>query len=356
MKILIISKNLNPGGAERQLAYIAEFLSKSYQVEFLLFEEKGTLLSYIKDLDIKVNTIDSNASIWRLSRNIRRYIKQRDYTHVISFLPECNLLNEIAGLPFRNWKIITGARSADPSFIKSFKRRIYYHAHILADIVISNSQKNKNDILKVNRLINGNKIKIIYNIFRLKEIGSTYTPFVNDKINIAVAANYRPVKNIMGLLEALSISSKDILNKLHIDWYGLRIDETYKESERYIVENNLSDVITLHDSTDKVLDVYNKADTVGLFSHFEGLPNAICEALLIGKSVICTPVSDIPYLLKGTKNIVCNSSSKEDIKTALESLTNFDRDSLIELGIENKKYFTDLFDTKKTEEQFLSYL
>ena len=356
MKVLIISKNLNPGGAERQLAYLAECINRNHSVEFLLFEEKGALLSYVKEKGIKIDTIDGNTSLWKLSRKLRTYIKQGHYTHVISFLPECNLLSEIAGLPYRNWKIITGARSADPTFVKNFKRRIYYHAHVLADAVISNSQKNKDDILKVNRLIKADKVKVLYNIFRLKEFDSTYVPFKKERINIVVAANYRPVKNLMGLLEALESSSQEVLEKLHIDWYGLKIDGTYKNAEQYITDNNLSHVIELHDSTDKVLAVYNQADAVGLFSHFEGLPNAICEALIIGKPVICTPVSDIPRILKGTKNIVCASSSKEDIKAALESLAGMSREEILKLGNDNKTHYTEFFDTDRIEKQFLSYL
>ena len=342
MKILILSNNLNPGGAERQLAYLAECLCKSHTVEFLLLEEKGALVPYVKQLNIAINTIKKEASIWKQSRYLRKYIKKGEYTHVISFLPYCNLLNEIAGLPNKNWKVITGARSADPSFVKNFKKRIYYYAHILADVVISNSQKNKDDILKVNKLIQKDKIKILYNIFRLKEINTIYEPFKNEKINVVVAANYRPVKNIMGLLEALKISSEEVRNKLHIDWYGLKIDSTYKDAEEYVKANNLSNTIELHDSTDNVLGVYNQADAVGLFSHFEGLPNAICEALIIGKPVICTPVSDIPLILRNTDNIVCASSSKEDIKVALERLVKCNKETILEIGTKNKIYYTEL--------------
>ena len=160
----------------------------------------------------------------------------------------------------------------------------------------------------------------------------------------------------MGLLEALESSSQEVLEKLHIDWYGLKIDNTHKDAEQYITDNNLSHVIELHDSTDNVLEIYNQADAVGLFSHFEGLPNAICEALIIGKPVICTPVSDIQLILRNTDNIVCASSSKEDIKVALERLVKCNKETILEIGAKNKIYYTEFFDTNKIEKQLLLLL
>lgn len=351
-KILILSNNLQPGGAERQLVYLSQILSKQHEVHFAVFEKKGIFINDLDQLGIPIHTFQRK-NLWWSSRNLRLFVKKEKYDVVVSYLPECNMISVLAGLPSRSWRIVTGARSANPKFVTDSKLQWYYRIHLLSDAVISNSETNKRDILKVNRWIKSEKVHVIYNILEPINCHSQYIPFKDGKIHIAVAANYRSVKNLDGLLQALSSMKPNQLNQLRIDWYGLEIDSSLTNGRKFISDYNLGNVITLHPSSNQILDIYNEADAVGLYSHYEGLPNSLCEALLLGKMVICTPVSDMPMLLKGTDNVVCRCDSSSDIQTGLVSLISMSKELIVKTGESNKNTFSKLFSHDILENQLV---
>lgn len=354
-KILVFSNNLQPGGAERQLVYLVQALLPKHEVHFLVYDKKGVFIDVLDQLGVTIHTFHRK-SIWKSSRELRKLIHRESFDIVVSYLPECNMISVLAGLPFRSWRIITGARSANPKYVTDPKLRWYYRIHLLSDAVVSNSDTNKRDILKVNKWMKSDKINVVYNTLSLIDCHSQYIPFKDGKINIAVAANYRSVKNLEGALRALSAMSLQQREQFHIDWYGLEIDSTLTDGRKFISDNHLEGVIALHPSTNHVLDVYNEADVVGLFSHFEGLPNSLCEALLLGKMIICTPVSDMPMLLKDTGNIVCSSDSSFDIQGGLTSLIDMPKEEIINVGNGNKKTFSPLFDKNALVKQLLKVI
>lgn len=351
-KVLILSKNLQPGGAERQLVYLAKLLSSRFSVFFMVYERKGVFIEELESWGIPIITQEQR-SVWGSSRDLRRVIRNSNYDVVVTFLPECNLISELATIPFKRWRVITGARSANPQFITNPRLRIYYYAHLLADIVISNSETNKNDILKVNKLLRENKIQVVYNVFNPAKCVGSYLPFRNNRINIVVAANFRTVKNLDGLLKALVLLDVEQRGQIHIDWYGLEVDGSYSSGNAFIHTNNLENTISLHPSTDKIYEVLNESDVVGLFSHYEGLPNSLCEALVQGKMVICTPVSDMPLLLNKTDNIVVASDSAEDIKRGFVELLETSRERILSSGSHNAIRFTPIFDVENIHQQLL---
>lgn len=356
-RILILSKSLESGGAERQLFYLASYLKKSNAVDFLVYKRSGVFLDKLEALGIGVYSF-TKRSLIKDSFSVETIVRKGKYDVVVSYLPELNLVNEIAALfgrfRFKKWRVIVGARSSNPAFVKSFKLRFYYFAHIFSDAIISNSESNKREILLVNKLLKEKKIHVIYNIFQPESLSADYLPFRNDRINMVVAANYRMVKNLDGLLCALSLLDNDQRSKIHIDWYGIDVDGSLDKGNQFIENNSLSEVISLHQSSDEIYLLYQQADIVGLFSHYEGLPNSICEALYLGKMVICTPVSDMPLLLKDTGNIICGSDLPDDIFLGLSNLINLNKETVVQVGKSNCQKFAQLFYKDKIERELES--
>src|SRR5690606_17385396 len=107
--------------------------------------------------------------------------------------------------------------------------------------------------------------------------------------------------------------------RFEINWYG-RIEvvqgdrRAYKESVLLIREHNLDRTIFLNEATKEVADKMNEADVVALFSELEGLPNVICEGMMIGKPIIMTRVSDSDTLIDRTNGILCDWENPKDIK------------------------------------------
>lgn len=342
-RILIVNNNLEAGGAERQLFYITRNLIKTSHVEFLVLEKKGEFVKRLEELGVKISIAASKKG-WKLSREIRKYALKGNFNIVLAFLPTCNLACELSTLPIKRHKVYAGARNANPDFITNKKYRLYYWAHLLSDGVISNSEKNKEDILQINKLINPEKIHVVRNILPDISIDTTSAAQESDSpIRIAVAANYRPQKNLLSVLQAILSSRESITGKIFIDWYGLPIGTDYEKGRTFIKEHSLESIINLNPPTNDVLSKYAEADVVGLFSLFEGFPNSICEAILMGKMVITTPVSDIPMLLEGTQNILCASADSRDIAESLLMLSTMSKQKIAEVGTANKENYAYMF-------------
>src|SRR5690606_3863798 len=133
-----------------------------------------------------------------------------------------------------------------------------------------------------------NKFKVIYNPVILPSITSDYFPKRNGKLHIVVAASYQYLKNPIGVVKAIMLMTDEEKNSIKIDWYG-RKDVTnvdtraYDEAVYLIKRNNLEDVITLNEPIRDIANKMYEADFVGLFSELEGLPNAICEGMMLSK-------------------------------------------------------------------------
>lgn len=357
-RIVIFNKNLKPGGAERQLCNIAKLLTEAEaSVTFLVIKKEGSLLGELEEMGIGVEVLsESKSGTWKYSRLLRNYMKSNSADVLLSFLPETNLICSLAGLPLKKWKVITGARSSNPEYLKNNKLKIYYWAHIFDDAIISNSESNKRDILRVNKLISSNKIHVVYNLIKEKKVKSSYVPMEGGKIHVVVAANLRKEKNVINVIDAINMLSKDEKQRLCVDWYGLPVDYTLDFIKNKVEELSIGDNFIIHGSTSDIVEKYNQGDVVGLFSLYEGFPNAICEAMFVGKTIICTPVSDVPSFLQRTENVICDDSSVKSIAEAFRKLLSMKEKDFYRIGEANKALASSLFDREKISNKIQSII
>lgn len=92
-------------------------------------------------------------------------------------------------------------------------------------------------------------------------------------------------------------------------------------------------------------------DAVGLFSTVEGLPNTICEAMTIGRPVLMSKVSDYDVLVS-ENGVLCDPSSIESIKGALEKMLSFSTSELEKMGNLSKEKAKRLFSSDVITQQW----
>lgn len=195
----------------------------------------------------------------------------------------------------------------------------------------------------------------------LPEVKSQYIPRKNGKLHLVVAASYQYLKNPVGLIQALMLLDEDEKQKIRIDWYG-RIEVTagntaaYDESRKLIRENHLESVIFLHETTKSIIDIMNQADIIGLFSELEGLPNAICEGMMLGKPIIMTRVSDFEVLVDENNGFLCDWDNPLSIRDTLRKAINLTNEDLIRMGENSKNKAEKLFSEEVIINQWLSIL
>ena len=358
MKLLCVIDSLGSGGAQRQIVELAKgFKERGNIVSFLVYHEENFFKNFLDEVSIPVVSIIEPNNIKRLFK-MRKFIRKGDFDAVFSFLEAANFICEFAGLPWRNWKLIVGERSADPNILKSSKRKFYRWFHLFADYVIANSNENLRMVRKINPLLS-KKCHLIYNLvdFDYWNPANDYIPFKDGKLNLVVAASHQYLKNAKGLIKAIRCLDNENKDKIKINWYGDESpDNSFKEAQDMIQQYSLQNIFIFNKATNGIKVKLQQADVIGLFSFYEGLPNVICEAMVIGKPIISSSVSDIPILLSNDLNCIFDPHSIRDITRVLSYILSLPSDKLINLGKSNKLTAHKLFDKNQIVSFYLSFL
>lgn len=346
--ILFILPSLGSGGAERQAVTIACLLKKTgYEVTFWCYFENDFYEKLLVEDGIKVNRKVCNY----LKRIIHttRFIRKGNFDAVISFMHTPNFLNDFAAMLGKRWKVITSIRINPTSkMFSTSKGKINAWFQRYSDAIVCNAEDSMNNYAKFQPR-EKSKLTTIYNTVTLGTIDTVYTPRKNGKTNIVVAATIDNRKNPMGVLAAIELLTYEERRGIHIDWYGRKGgvvgDQTeYEKVVKEIKDKQLGDTIEFHDATSDIANRMNEADCVGLFSSLEGLPNAICEGMMIGKPIIMTRVSDYWNLVEEDINgYLCDWNNVESIRLALSKLSNTSDEKLLAMGKASKEKAEKLF-------------
>lgn len=340
-KVLFIIPYLGTGGAERQSVTVARLLAdKGYLVSFLTYAKGDLYRDLLESSGVSYHNIEKRG-FHRLF-DVTRFIYAGEYNVVISFMQTPNFLNNFAALFGKKWTVITSIRATPPKTeFQSLKGRIYGWFYRKSDYIVTNSFHTKDVFITLFPKYRA-KLATIYNAVKLGSIHTEYHAKHNNCLSVIIAATVSDVKNPLGLIAALELMSESERDLLHIDWYGkkesvLGNSSTYSTVLEEIENKRLQSVFTWHDATNDIASLMNKADCVALFSKLEGLPNAICEGMMLGKPIIMTRCSDYELLIKENINgFLCNWDDPMSIKNALIKMAKKNVEQLMEMGRESK--------------------
>lgn len=354
-KLLFIIRDLGSGGAQRQIVALAQGFKekKEYDIQFLIFDSKSSQFYFqvLKDLCIKINIVNNQLYVKRII-SYRKFIRSYKPDVVISFLEVSSFLAECAGLFGRKWRLIVGERSADPAKLISPKLKFFLHFHRYADYIVANSYANIEIIKKVAKELPDSKYRVIYNMLDNPNL-TPDTDFLfrrSEQAKVVVASSHRALKNLDGLVEGVNLLPENLRSVLKISWYGnrRRFDDSYERAVAKIRRYGIEDVFEFHDDTLNVYAYMKQADAIGLFSFFEGLPNAICEGMMLAKPIIASRVSDVPLLIQDNETgFLCEAAEPRSIADALTRFLNTSSDKLEKMGQLNMKKAYRLFDKNK---------
>ncbi len=361
MKILCVIDSLSSGGAQRQLVELAKgFKERGNHVSFLIYHDINFFHSILDEAQIPVQCIEEPNQIRRIFK-IRKAIKQHKPDTVLSFLEGANFLCEIAGFPFRKWKLIVGERSANPGIKKSRKLRIYRWFHFFANYVVANSYANIRIFKEVVPFFPSRKIKVIYNMvdfnrwqYEKNQIRKT------GKFRLLVASNHQSLKNAKGLVTAVNLLPEFYKNQLVVHWYGRKnsyeVIHAFNEAKQLLLKYALHDIIEFRDPHSSINEIMGEYDAVGLFSFYEGLPNSICEGMASGKPVIVTDVSDNKLIINQNFGLVIERFSPEAIRDSIIRLLEVPDKQLEEMGKESHQRAKELFKKENIIDNYLNLM
>jgi glycosyltransferase involved in cell wall biosynthesis len=342
---------LGSGGAQRQMVTLAIGLKKrGHNIRFLVYHTDDHFLPLLLKENISFQVIE-NCSYIRRAWKVRRILRDDWQDVVLAFMESPSLYSELARFPYSKWGLVVGERLAYPR-MKRGMSIIYRQFHRLADSVVCNSYTNKLMLERAYYFLR-NKNCTVYNIVDLrlfnpdKKISNIAAASGRLEFRIVVAASYQEKKNMINVAKAvLILKNNNLSQSIVIDWFGAMPSgpAAFTNANKFIIDNGLSNNIRLHSVTKSIESEYYKADAIGLFSFYEGLPNVICEGMACGKPILMSNVCDAGNLVQdGINGFLFDPDSPEDIAQNILKMAMLSYEDLNRMGVQSRILAEQLF-------------
>lgn len=349
MNLLCLIDSLGSGGGQRQLVNLAVlWKQKGHGISFACYHRDPFYLQLLEENGIEVTWIDSRSAADRI-RKVRSYIRSVNPDILVSFLETPNFIACLSSVGKHRWKLITNERSAKNESFHGMRSRIFKLAEHFSDWTVCNS-------VQAMQLWNqyypcyAHRISTIYNLISIPQPyqlqAARFQPDARKRL--VIAASYQSLKNPLAVIEAVSLLEEEERSAIRIDWYGRQEvtsgnSEVYRQARRKVEDLGLTDVISLHGETKNIYSEIACSDGVGLFSTVEGFPNAVCEAMVLGKPVLMTKVSDYSRLVTPENGFLCKGMDPQSIRECLSSFIAADRETLAAMGTASRTLAETLF-------------
>lgn len=284
IKVLIIIPTLYGGGAEKNARYLYKFLSSSeYQVQIVTFSE------YSRDFDVVQiepdNWLTVNLAIFRLifRYNSLKKVKLNFEPNIsISFLPMANLLNILT----RKTESVACSIRNNPKMgaNRLFKWIVYKSCLIFSGKVVMPSMglPSKLDLFFFRKkiLFIRNPLEIKTNMFSRNHLSSDQLKF-----RIVMIGSLTTQKNHIAAIRVMKYLQEFVpLLKLEIRGVGKLNNHLVNK----IKDFDLTEKVVLAGFVDNNHNSIDNFDIVLHLSQYEGMPNALIEAIENGVDLIST--------------------------------------------------------------------
>ena len=335
-KVLFSISTMFGGGAERVVSvWTKELAEKGYDVSLLLYcREKN---EYPIHESVKVLTVADNYEDYKSLgyfarlRKMRKIVKKLNPDVIINFLPRIQIWMMMATFGMRVPKVETVRISLKEAL--EGKRALKF----LLDRCYNRSKKiivQTDEQAEYFKKRNQKKCITIPNpLFgRYKEI---YKSEYSEKVTKFIAAGrITEQKNYPLMIEAFSNICKE--NKdVTLLIYGVGEDYFVTKIQKLIDESGFSDRIKLMGRTNDLISEYIKADAFIMTSDFEGLPNALLEAMATGLVCISTDCRTGPKDLidNGKNGYLVKVGDCESVASGIRTVINLEKEQVKSLGL-----------------------
>ncbi|MBN3883584.1 MAG: glycosyltransferase [Nostoc sp.] len=334
-KIVFLIRDLNYGGAERQLVTLVKALDKQcFDITVLCFYPSGSLSldKDLKDSGIPIICLDKQGRwhlfgfFWRLVQHLQRI--HPDVLHGYVGIP--NLLTIFLKPFFPSTRMVWGIRSSnvDPDFDDWLGRLLFqlecFLSH-LADLIIVNSYAGR-----AYYLTNGfpaNKMTVIPNGIDIE----LFKPDQGARIKVRKLWGICEDTILLGLVGRLDIRKDHptflraaaLLSEERRDvrfvCVGSGSENYARELYELADELGISNRVIWVKARADMSAIYNTLDIVVSSSYTEGFPNVIGEAMACGIPCVVTDVGDAAWIV-GDIDVVVPPKNPEALKNALKRL------------------------------------
>lgn len=320
MRLLCVIDSLGSGGAQRQMVSLARGLvARQHDVEVFVYHPEDCFRAALDEARIKVHykRKKSRFSLGPLLA-LRKLVRAGGFDAVLAFLETPCVYAEWACFGLSDVRLVVGERSSISGRRVGISRWLKSLSHKLADAVVTNSHAHRRWMEEKHRWLR-TRVSTVWNGVDLatfhpspakrKETGPT---------RLVAVGRVRAEKDLVSLAVALGQCVAKGFD-VELDWIGRVDDKAYHEEVLRAIDG--AGVTTrwrwLGERND-VPDMLRRYDALVLPSLFEGLPNAVCEALASGIPVLVSDVSDNRLLAgDGDRGLVFPPKDPEALASAI---------------------------------------
>lgn len=288
MKITLLIGSLSGGGAERVVCNLANYLANAkHDVTVLTVSDKQTY-ELIKEVRHKVLFSESNSKLPHILINVirffrfNRYLRREKVDVYITFLPELTGML-LAQKRFINCPIIVAERADPKTFCdrSNKNRKMFDKYYPKADGYVFQTETARE--YYSSRGIDVTRSEVIANAINPIFLEKNNQP--RKKKTIIAAGRLTEQKNFSLLIKAFSLAQKSIQDySLEIYGQGPLLELLKKEAQELGIEKK----VTFPGFENNMKDKLETASLFVLSSDFEGMPNALIEAMATGLPCIST--------------------------------------------------------------------
>ena len=281
--VLLLARELDLGGSERQMTEIAKALDRSrFTPHVGCFRPQGIRSAELAAAGVPIVhfPVDSFVSFRAITeaRNLRRYIRRHGIRLVHTF--DCPLT--VFAVPVARWltrAVVVSSQRSHRELIPGKYRAMVPITDRLADAIVVNCEFVRRH-LEVDEGVQPEKIRLCYNGVDLEE----FRPAANlrDDIVIGTLCALRPEKDLGILIEAFARVRRAGL-RLSIVGSGSMLEQLRSQAEA----RGLAPDCIFTPATANAVECLHAIDIFVLPSRSEALSNSLLEAMACG----CCPVA-----------------------------------------------------------------
>jgi len=325
-KVLCVLDSLGSGGAQRQMVNLMRGLAKrGWSVSLFVYHPH--LDFFRAELDKEpIEVIECSLRAlggFGVLRHLIATMQRGQYDAAISFLNRPNLLLELASLFAPRTKIVVSERNSYSEHASLVPRLLSRLPHLLANAVVANSRTQADWLRGLPWL--KHKTICIRNGFAVKEPLELPGKSHASKLRIVGIGRVQPQKNISALIAALSIFEDRNGWAPTVTWIGDTGENSGFGSYASELRRQLEACPSIAKNWVWMGERHDIDEQIGahhilvLPSMYEGFPNVLCEAFMLGRVVIASAIGDNAELVGNyERGVLVDPAKPKSIAVALE--------------------------------------
>jgi GalNAc-alpha-(1->4)-GalNAc-alpha-(1->3)-diNAcBac-PP-undecaprenol alpha-1,4-N-acetyl-D-galactosaminyltransferase len=339
MNLLFVIDSLGSGGAQRQMVNLAVGLNAhGHRVDFYVYyPQHRHFASQLQDSGLKVHGFKKQGRYdWRPVSHLRQLMRIGEYDLALAFLATPAFYLELAALGTKI-PVVVSERSVYVAQKLGIRSWFLQQLHRLSNHITVNSHhqfKNMAHMFpwmrpKLSVIYNGIDLNIFYPDHRHTTVMRRNKPFRFLAIG-SVLPNKNPFALAQAFVNLMSLQP-ELVDQIAISWAG-KITDDFMSQREFARTNALLQEEGLQESwywlgeRSDVPELLRSADALIHPAFYEGLPNAICEALASGLPVLASNIGDHPRLIEdGKTGFLFSAQDPESISHAICKFCNLSK-------------------------------